>query len=156
MKIPPMTIEIYDGDDTATQIFSQYDASMKVPPMPIKTHGGDDTQTQKECRQMNFELDNIIIRDRIERGHLVLCHLRIVIFEKCVTLQIFQIAYIRGFSTFFVILCIYMYFHAIKSSTFTKMGEFLLYNLNLQKFCCMWRQNVARQSFFQFFCSDNA
>lgn len=38
-----MTIEIYDGDDTATQIFSQYDASMKVPPMPIKTHGGDDT-----------------------------------------------------------------------------------------------------------------
>ena len=37
-----------------------------------------------------------------------------------------KIAYIEGVSRFFVILCITMYFHAIESSTFTKMGELLL------------------------------
>ena len=40
----------------------------------------------------------------------------------------------RVFSTFYDILCITMHFHAIKSSIFTKMGDFLLNHLNCLKF----------------------
>ena len=68
------------------------------------------------------------IRDRIDVGRQWdLCHLRIGIFEKCVTLEISKPRLYKAiFSTFLVILYMNMHFHAIESSIFLqKWANFL-------------------------------
>ena len=85
----------------------------------------------------------------MRRGQWGFGHLRIRIFEKLVTLEITKNSLYKGiFSTFFVILCATMLFHAIKSSIFTKMGEFLLNHLNFAKFRHLRRQNGSLKPIF--------
>ena len=75
-------------------------------------------------------------RDRIEGGgQWGFGHLRIGIFEKLVTLEISKNSLYKAiFSSFLDILCITMHFHAIKSSFFAKMDDFLLNHPNFSKF----------------------
>ena len=74
---------------------------------------------------------NTYIRDAIEGGQWGLCHRSVGIFEKCVTEQISQIYPIqRGFFDFFRH---FMHSYAIKSSTFTKLGDFSIKYRNFSK-----------------------
>ena len=68
-------------------------------------------------------------------SHLGLCHLRIGIFEKFATLEISKNSLFKAiFSTFFVILCITMHFHTMKSSIFTKMTKMGYFKLKVAFF----------------------
>ena len=74
----------------------------------------------------------IYIRDGIEGGQWGLCHRTVGIFEKCVTEQISKnTLYREGFFDFFRH---FMHSYAIKSSTFTKLGDFSLKYRNFSKF----------------------
>ena len=78
--------------------------------------------------------------DRIE-GTSWRCIILRLASSKNESIQKFRkIAYIKRFLSFFVILCITMHFHAIKSLIFTKMRKFLLNHLNFSEFSCLRRQ----------------
>ena len=80
-----------------------------------------------------------------------LCHLRIGIFEKSVTLEMSKIAYIQRFFSFFVVLRMRLHIHAIELSTFKKMGEISLDQLDSSKFSAPVAPKLCQFSIFQIF-----
>ena len=91
----------------------------------------------RSLKVKHLELENDPRWDKKEYSMIIgqwgLCHQTIGILE-IVQLNKFQkIAQRKGFFDFFVILCITIHFHVIKSSIFTKMGKLVLNDQNFSK-----------------------